>query len=207
MSDLIRRLYNKVDSFFDRRALTREMSFSRRNEYVKLPSTAGSAYQDIKPVVQQLNRGARLKSIISQQGVNQDGTSSHWEFFFDLPDRRAKLVCDWVLPWDETSDSYMPVKLDFNLTPFPPLDSPVRHLVREGKLLHRQMITMWRHECKHLPDLPNKFRDTDSLHADFLQQGLDVTKIEFSLRTGQSLTNQLCWIAETRHVTYYADFV
>src|SRR5688500_14166749 len=120
--------------------------------------------------------------------------------------RRAQLVCEWILPWDDAIDNYGPAGVEIVVKPFPAVDSPVRQMVREGKLLHKQMISMWKQEYKRLPDLPNKFRDTDMVLADFLQQGLDPTQVEFSLRTGQSPQGQMCWMAQSRTATYYSAF-
>jgi hypothetical protein len=207
MSDTLRRLYNKVDIIFDRHAISRELSFSRPAENAKRPVTAGRAFENIQSLVRELDREARLKLIVSQQGINIDGTSSCWEFFFDLPKRRAQLLCEWDLPWNELTDNYGTANIKFNIKPFPSVDSPIRQLVREGKLLHRQMISLWKQECRRRPDLPYKFRETDVVLADFLHQGLDVAQDEFSLRTGQSPQGSHCWIAQARNATFYAAFV
>src|SRR5512144_932564 len=100
MSDTFRRVYNKVDLLFDTRAISQELRYSRDGGGSRLPQTALQAFKTIQLVADELDRQARLKMIVSQQGINTDGTSSHWEFFYDLTQRRAKLNCDWVLPWD-----------------------------------------------------------------------------------------------------------
>jgi hypothetical protein len=79
-------------------------------------------------------------------------------------------------------------------------------MVKEGKLLHRQMAGMWKQECRRRPNLPHEFRDTDVILAEFIEQGLDVSQTEFSLTTGQSPEDRLCWVAQTRRENYYAAF-
>jgi hypothetical protein len=206
MSDTLRRLYNKIDIFFDRRAISTGIRLSRSIDTVNRPETAARAFEYIKPMAREFDRKACLKSILSQQGIDENGASSCWEYFFDLPTRRAQLLCEWSLPWNELTDDYGAAKIEFIIKPFPPVNSPIRQLVREGKLLHRQMIGLWEQEYRRRPDLPFKFRDTGAILADFLQQGLDVSQIEFSLRTGQSPQGSQCWIAQTRKTTYYTAF-
>ena len=206
MSDTLRRLYNKIDILFDRRAISQEDRFSRVLENVNQPRTASLAFKSILPVARKIDRKARLKSILSQQGIDGNGTSSYWEYFFDLPTRRAQLLCEWSLPRNQLTDEYGAAVIEYLIKPFPPADSPIRQMVREGKLLHRQMIGLWQQERRRRPDLPFKFRGTDVALADFSQQGLDVSQIEFLLRTGQSPQGSHCWIAQTRKTTYYTAF-
>lgn len=202
-----RRFYNVVDSFFDRHTISQEMSVSQDAGAKKQPQPARQTLAMILPIVKEFDRQARLKSIVSQQGVDSGGTSVHWEFFFDLGRRQAKLVGEWILAWDDRLDNYGPARLEVTVQPFPPPGSPISQLVREGHLLHRQLAGMWRREQERYPDLPYEFHDTDVILADFSRQGLDVTLTEFSLRTGQSPEGHLCWIAQTRYETYYAVFV
>lgn len=202
----IRRLYNTVDHFFDQHAISQEIRFSQETGDEKQPKTARQALAVIIPVVKKLDRQARLKLIVSQHGIDSNGTSTHWEFFFDLVRRQAKLVGEWVLVWDNTMDNYESSRLEVVARPFPPADSPIRQLVQEGHLLHRQLAGMWRQEQERHPDLPQRFRDTNVAIADFLRQGLDVTLTDFSLCTGQSPEGRLCWMARTSHETYYVAF-
>lgn len=206
MSDALRRVYNAVDTLFDARAISHELRVSRDLGKSIRPKTALQAFKSVEPFAHHLDRKARLKMIVSQQGVMIDGTSSHWEFFFDLTQRRAQLICEWVLSWDETTDDYGQASIETFVKPFPPVDSPIRQAVREGKLLYRQMMGMWKQECKRRPALPSRFRDTEHVLEDFMRQGLDITQEEFSLSTGQSQRGELCWIAQTRDATYYSGF-
>ena len=202
----IRRLYNTVESFFDRLAISQELHYSQPAGKDLQSRTAGQAFKSILPVARKLDRLARLNMVISQQGIDQRGVSPHWEFFFSLPNRRAKLICEWVQPWDETEDNYSAPYIKATVTPFPPMDSRLRQLVRDGHLLHQQLIVMWRQEYKRLPNLPPHFRDSDAALVDFTRQGLDVTLTEFSMSTGQSPEGRLCWVAQTRNEKYYTAF-
>jgi hypothetical protein len=206
MSDSLRRIYNSIDRLFDIRAITQELRYPRDGGESRSPITAQQAFQFVQPVVREIDQQSQLKLITSQQGLTAKGTSAHWEFFFNLLRRRAEIVCAWVLLWDEAIDNYRPAKIELTAQPFPALNSPVRTAVREGKLLHQQMIGMWRQECKRRPTLPTQFRDTDLVLADFVRQGLDISQVEFSLSTGQSSQGKLSWIAQTRNTTYYSPF-
>lgn len=115
MLEPLRRLYNTVDRFFDRRALTQELHFSRDLKESN-QVTARHAFQVALQAAQQLDRGACLK-LIAGHAVNHDGTSSRWEFFFDLPARRAKLACDWALTWDAAADDFGPARLEIMALP------------------------------------------------------------------------------------------
>ncbi len=207
MSDTLRRIYNSIDRLFDIWAITQELRYSREGGESRSPITALQAFQLVQPAVRELDRQYRLTMITSQHGLTVNGTSAHWEFFFSLLRRRAEIVCEWVLPWNEAIDDHGQAKIEITVTPFPAVHSPIRTAVREGKLLHQQMIGMWRQECKRRPTLPAPFHDTDTVMADFVQQGLDVTQAEFSLSTGQSHQGTLCWIAQARNIAYYSPFV
>jgi hypothetical protein len=206
MREPLRKIYNAVDILFDRQAITEELRSTHEVRGANQPTTAGQAFQLIRPFVRQVDRQARLKSIISQQGLNPDGSSTHWEFFFDLPQRRAHLVSEWILSWDELIDAYGPAKITIFANPFPPPGSPLRQLVKEGKLLHQQLIGLWKQECKRVTYLPEKFRNTDAVTEDLSRQGLDLTLIEFALSTGHSPDGRLSWIAQTRSKKYFVPF-
>ncbi len=206
MSDNLRRMYNSIDRLFDFWAIPQELRFSRAGGKSRSPITARQAFQRVLPVVRKLDWQNQLTLITSRPGLDAGGASAHWEFFFNLPNRRAQIICEWVLPWDEAADDYGPPAIEVTVTPFPPVNSPIRAAVKEGKLLHQQMIGMWRRECKRRPALPARFRDTDTALADFVRQGLDITQAEFSITTGLSPQGTLCWIAQARNTAYYSPF-
>jgi hypothetical protein len=206
MLNNFRKFYNSVDRFFDRRAISEKIQFSRDIPGEDRPKTAGQALAVTQPVASEFDRRAQLKLIASQQGVGADGTSVHWEFFFDLPDRRAQLAAEWKLTWNETADRHGKAQIVITVNPFPPADSPVRRMAQEGQLLHKQMVGMWEQELRRRPTLPHRFRDTDLVMSDFSKQGLDPSQSEFSLCTGQSSEGRPCWIAQTRDKSYFAAF-
>ena len=206
MSDSLRRIYNSIDRLFDVWVIKQELRYSRDGGESRSPKTALQAFQLVQPIIRELDRQSQLKMITSQQGLTANGTSAHWEFFFNLFRRRAETVCEWVLPWNEAIDDYGQAKIEITAKPFPAVNSPICTAVSEGKLLHQQMIGMWRQECQRRPTLPTQFRDTQIVLADFLQQGLDLTQAEFSLYTGQSPQGKLSWIAQTRNAAYYSSF-
>ncbi len=206
MSDTLRRIYNSIDRAFDGRAITQDLMYTRAGGGAGSPITALQAFQLAQAVVCELDRQYQLTMIVSQHGVNVNGASAHWEFFFNLLRRRAEATCEWVLPWNEALDGYGQAEIDMRVTPFPAVHSPIRAAVQDGKLLHRQMIGMWRRECERRPSLPVQFRDTDIALADFARQGLDIFRAEFSLTTGQSPHGRLSWIAQTRDAAYYSPF-
>jgi hypothetical protein len=206
MIDNFRKFYNSVDRFFDRRAISEKIQFSREIPGDDQPKTAGRAFAQIVPMVRKFDRKAQLKLIVSQQGVDAHGTGTHWEFFFDLPGLRAQLACEWKLTRDEKADGYEMAHVTITVNPFPPADSLIRQMVRNGQLLQRQLIGMWQQEMKRTPALSHRFRDSDLAMADFSKQGLDPSVVEFSLRTGRSPEGHLSWIAQTRDRSYFSAF-
>jgi hypothetical protein len=205
MSDTLRRLYNSVDLFFDRRALTQELRFSQDLGDTNEPKTARYAFQFARQAAVTLDPEASLKLIVSPDGIGADGTSARWEFFFDLPARRAKLECDWFLPWEVETDRFGMAQLEVVARPFPPLSSPLRQMVKDGKLLHRKLIGFWKKEYRRSPELPLPFRDSDEAMAELRRQGLDPAEVEFSLGTDQSPAGKLSWVAQTRDHEFFVD--
>lgn len=207
MSDILRRLYNAVERLFDWRALSQELHFTRNPADVNEPRTARHAFEIALSEARELDRGACLKLITAPDGLNPNGAASRWEFFFDLPMRRAKLECDWYLPWDANADQFGPPRLEVIARPFPPADNVFRQMVKEGKLLHRQLIGLWNQERRQRPDLPHQFRDSDAALEALVQQGLKAMEIEFSFGTVETPEGKPCWLAQTRERSYYTDLV
>lgn len=200
----LRSLFNQVDSALEINAITEESRFSQTSDGDRMPKTAAQALNLVLPLVRRYDSKARLKLMVSQHGLQQAGTSADWEFFFDLASRQAQLAGEWVLDLDEEADHYISSRINIIVRPFPPANSPLRQMVRDGHLLHRQLAGLWRQELERRPDLPLHFRDTHMALADFIQQGLDPTLDEFSLSTGQFPDGHSCWIAQTRDKTYYS---
>ena len=206
MSDSLRRIYNSIDSLFDRNAITEDLHFTKDDLQSNSAETALQAFEKVQAFARELDKQASLKMIVSQTGIDSQGKSVRWEFFFDLINKRAQMVCDWKLFWDETLDNYTSAKMESKVTPFPPLNSPLRQMVKEGKLLNQQLAGMWKQEMKRRPNLPNTFRDTNLIVKDFAQQGLDISQTEFSLSTKQ-VNDKIFWLAQTRDKTFYAEFL
>lgn len=206
MTDTVRRVYNVVDTLFDRHALTEELRVSRSGGSTNKPLTASPAFDLSLSIAREFDRGARLKLIASPDGVAQDGTSRRWEFFFDLPKRRAKMECDWYLPWDEATDDFGVARIDASVNPFPPRDSILRQMAREGKLLHQQLIGVWNEERQRKADLPHRFRDSDEIMLEFAQRGLDVTETEAILLAECKKGDPPYWVAQTKDVVFRTRF-
>jgi hypothetical protein len=207
MSNALRRLYNRVDRFFDRRTLTQELRSSHELKGSNEPQTARQVFEVAWQAAQELDREACLKLIVSPQGVDQQGASAHWEFFFDLPQRRAKLEGNWFLPWEDERQGFGFARFDLIARPFPAANSLLRQMVNEGKLLHRQLAGFWEEERRRSPDLPLHFRNSDEAIIELMRQGLDLLQDEFSLGTGQSPEGSLAWVAQTRKREFYAELV
>jgi hypothetical protein len=205
MIQRIRSLYNKIDGFLDRRAVTEIIQFTRTIPNAGQPVTAGQAFVNILAIALEFDRKAILKLIVAQQGVDRAGNSRHWEFFLDLPDRRAQLSAEWKLAWDEKADRHGPAQVTVTVSPFPPPDSPLRRMVQDGTLLRQQMIGMWKQEQARRPALSHRFRDSDAAMTEFVQQGLDPTVTEFSLHTGSSSGDHSQWVAETRDKSHFTS--
>jgi hypothetical protein len=207
MSEIVRRLYNRIDRFFDRQSLTQELRSSRELKEGNNPQTARPVFERVWQAAQELDRKACLKMIVSPGGVDQAGASARWEFFFDLPRRRAKLECNWFLPWVTERDSFGSAHLELIARPFPPVNSPLRQMVNEGTLLYRQLAGFWEEERRRSPDLPLHFRNSDEVIVALIQQGLNLLEDEFSLGTGQSPQGSLAWVAQTRGRDFYTALV
>jgi hypothetical protein len=205
MSDALRRLYNRVDGWFDRAALVRDVQVVRGLQE-PAPVTARRAFEQAARSAREMDRAARLKMISAPGGVDASGASDRWEFLFDLPARRAKLSCTWFLEWDAQADRFGAAQIDAQARPFPPMDSPLRRLVAEGKLLHRQMIGLWAGERRRGPDLPDRFRDSNEVIGEFMARGLDVALHEFTLGTGLSPAGEISWVVHARGRSDYVRF-
>jgi len=206
MPNRLRQLYNAIVRLLDRTSILQTIRFTRKLEMEGQPVTAGTAFEVILPAAGKLDRRAQLKRVVSLSGIDAHGSSAHWEFFFNLPGRRAKLLCEWVLPWNEPADTYDPPVMEITVTPFPPPESPLHQLVREGGLLYRQLSGLWREELRRIPNLPRQFHDTDLILQELMDQGLQITQSEFSLTTGHMPEGGAVWRVQTRRGDFHASF-
>jgi hypothetical protein len=207
MSNTLRRLYNRIDRFFDYQSLAQELRSSRDLRESNEPQTARQALEQVWQAAQELDREACLKMIVSPGGVDQAGASTRWEFFFDLPQRQAKLECNWFLLWEDERNGFGLAHLELIARPFPPADSLLRQMVNEGTLLYRQLAGFWEEERRRAPDLPLHFRNSDEAVAELMGQGLDLLEDEFSLGTGHSPQGSLAWVAQTRRQEFRVALV
>ncbi|HCR72673.1 MAG TPA: hypothetical protein DIW23_14610 [Anaerolineae bacterium] len=206
MSDSLRRIYNSIDSLFDRNSITEDLHFTKDDVQSSSSKTALQAFEKVYVFVREIDKQASLKMIVSQQGIDLEGKSTYWEFFFDLTSKRAQLVCAWKLLWDEKLDNFKNAVIEFKVTPFPPVNSPLRQMLKDGKMLNQQLASMWKQEMKRRLNLSNPFRDTNLIVKEFTQQGLDISQTEFSLSTKQ-VNDKTYWVAQTRDKTYSTEFV
>ncbi|MDJ0832539.1 MAG: hypothetical protein QNJ69_03390 [Gammaproteobacteria bacterium] len=201
----IRRLYNKLGQAFDRQSLVSEEKSVHQLEDINDPLSAGQAFALVLPFARKLDRNPRLKLITAADGINIDGKASRWEFFFDLPGRRAKLECDWLLTWDDSADAFQGAQIEVRVQPFPPADNKLRQMVDQGGLLYQQLEGLWKQERKRTPDLPDKFRDSDIVIGELITQNKNLLDQELSLATGLNPQGRPCWLAQSRSDTFHLD--
>jgi hypothetical protein len=204
MSDAIRRVYNRIDQWLDRRALRKEVRETRSLGGAAAPMTAAAVLNVVRPVAVEHDPAALLKMIAAPEGTNRSGEAARWELFFDLPARVAKLECVWRLPWDAVRDEYSTPVLELRATPFPPPGNVLRQLVDGGKLLYAQLRGQWQAEVARTPALPASMRDSGLALSDAIAAGLVVDDEEFSVATGQGPDGQPAWIVAGRARRYFS---
>lgn len=200
-ADRLRRYYNKMDRWLDRSSLREEVQQERALKGASQPVTAQKALEEVWPLVRAMDRSAILKQVTGTDDLTATGTASRWEFFFDLPKRRAKAAAAWFLPLDEDAE-FGPPRLNAVFRPFPVPRSMLYQMIDEGRLLYRQLNGHWREEMKRTPVLPHDFKDSDVAVRECIAQGLDVSQYETTLVAKGVSTSELVWMAETRHDTY-----
>ncbi len=201
----IRRLYNALGQSFDRQVLDQAVHASHRIENSSTPVSAGQAFSLVLAEAKNMDTKARLKLISAADGVQADGRATRWEFFFDLPRRRAKLECAWFLVWDKRADAFVATQVEVRAQPFPASDNKLRQLVDEGELLYQQLRGLWQQERKRTPDLPHKFRDSDAVIRELAELDNNLLNHELSLSTGLNPQGKPCWVARTRSDNFYLD--
>ncbi len=205
--DRIRRVFNLIEAFFDRKAMINTVRFQRAAALAATAVTAEPALSACLPIAREYDPAARLMLIVAAGGCLQsDGTSTRWESFFDLPARRAQMICTWFLPWSEASDAWQDAQIDVVIQPFPPPGSLPRQLVRNGKLLHRQLASMWRQECQRRAPLPTRFLDSDQAIRELVRQGLNVDSVDLALKAECGTDGRARWSASTRGRTFEVSF-
>lgn len=206
--DGLRRFYNSVEIFFDRRSLIEEVRLSRTIESQNKPVTARQAFLPCLSIAREFDRGAQLKLIVCPDGnIEQDGISPRWEFFFDLPKRHAKMNCAWFLTWNENADVFDTARIEIVARPFPPQDSSLRKLVKDGKILYRQLTGMWDAEYRRKANLPHRFRDSNNVMREFAQKGLNLTETKITLIAEDNKGKQPIWKADIGETPFSTRFV
>lgn len=203
----IRRIFNSFEYRMDKRVLNQEVRSVHRLNGGKTPLTACEALSKIWPVVQDMDENAFLKSVSSPTGVDINGKSARWNFNFELQNRRARLQCFWLLPWDDREGDYGQSILDARAKPYPPEDSVYRQMVSQGRILCRELNVLWQAERKRRPDLPLHFRDSDVVVRELVQKGLDVDAHNFTLSSVKTIHGKLNWLAKVDDYAFFADFL
>ncbi len=200
-ADAFRRLYNSVEAFLDRGALVKEHRFTRSALTTSGALTMGAVYALCRNIAEEMDSRPCMTMIAAPEGTDRAGTALRWEFFFDLPGRRAKLECAWSMPGDGHD-----AQIDVVARPFPDADSLLRQQVKDGKLLYRQLVGMWNAERRRHPGLPRRFQNSDAAMYEFVRQGLDVGQEEFSLIAKHDPGHGASWVLQTRDKTWRVPF-
>ena len=206
----VRRAFNVIDRIFQRdKPLLETLDLVRQPSSLDaIPITALTAFKECIEVVAEIDRRSTLKQIVAADlPVESNGKAAKWEFLFDHPDRQAKSVCCWHLPWSETRDDFGPPEIILQVTPFPPPGNSMRTMVEEGDLLCRQLTGLWKKELQRCPTLPVPFRDSSDAMAELVEQGLDPAVDEFSLTGSCALGEEASWVARTRDREFRTGFV
>jgi len=198
----LRRYVNRLDRWLDRASLVEATSTRIDLDKPAEPVTARQAFSSVLPVARRVDGSARLKLITASENLDASGTASRWEFFFDLPKRRAKATVAWVLPLTEEFDSYRSPIVEAVFRPFPMPGSLFYRMIDEGRLLYRQLNGHWRDEMQRTPDLPKSFKDSDLAMRELSQRGLDVGSDEASLTAKGVSETEIVWMAQTRYNSY-----
>lgn len=198
VSDNLRRLYNRLDSALDRTALREERRAQHELRLPAAPLRARAALALVLPHARRFERRPILKGVAAETGLQPDGSAATWDFFFDLPTKRAKLAFHLEVDVEDGSSATLYSKA----WPYPVANSPFRRMAEEGRILYRQLASHWRQELARTPEVSLSFRDSDAVLADLTKAGLD-TSSEFSLSTGVRPGGQQGWHAQTRHAEYW----
>jgi hypothetical protein len=201
MSALIRAL-NEIDRWLDRTSIREPAVVNERLRGGGVPCLVSHALERSVREAHRHDEDARLKHVLAPQGAAADGASRRWEFVFDLPQRRAKLLSQWYLDGDAKFGRFGRECFDATVLPFPPPDHPLAQAVATGKARYSDCVAAWRDERRRTPDLPLELRDSDVAITDLQRQGLHVEQ-GFSLRNGLTHTGVPIWLAQTREASFY----
>lgn len=204
MSVLTRAL-NRIDRALDHTSTSKPVVVNERLRGGGVPCLATHALERSVREAHRHDEGARLKHVLAPQGAAADGAARRWEFVFDLPLRRAKLLSQWYLDGDAKFGRFGRECFDATVVPFPPPDHPLTLALAAGKARYAQCAAAWREERRRTPDLPLELRDSDVLMADLQRQGLQVDQ-GFSLRNAVTQAGVPIWLAQARDASFYCKF-
>lgn len=141
------------------------------------PMTAHESLAIIKPIVTQLDRGARLSFITSGLDMSPEGRSFTWEYLFLLPKIRARVLMSLSPSQDADNIDNAPIYLIQRLNPASDI------------------------EIKTSTVLPERFRDSPEVVAEFSKGGVDFITgpSDMKLESRLLISGTAVW------VTYYWD--
>ena len=200
----LRRLLNPVDRWLDFTSLREPVVTEKRWPGGGVPCLASYALERAASAAFKLDAGARLKRISAPRGTAADGAAQRWTMFFELPRKRAKLLCDWYLDGDKSAGRFGRECLDTRATPYPAPDSELGHALEHGRVAYGRLRKLWREERRRLPDLPLQFRDSDEALTDLCALGLRVDR-PFGLRTELSHRG-VEWVARMEERSFSCRF-
>jgi hypothetical protein len=169
--------------------------------------TAQQAFGPIPHRAAHYDPAARLVRI-SGQDINWHGHAHVWEFWYLLPQQRAR-ACSEVAVCDDDLDVALEVNcLRECLTPFPEPDATIHHLIRTGALVPAVLDELWAQELAHQPALPIPFRDSPDAVRDMREQGADVIAGSTSLYLTASVmpSGAAVWQLHVHDVDYHTPF-
>ncbi len=139
------------------------------------PMTAHESWAIVKPVVTQLDAGARLTLITSGLDMSQAGRSFSWEYLFLLPSIRARALMS-VSPLEDAND----------------IDNAPIYLVQ-------RLNSAGKSDLEYRAVLPEHFRDSPEVVAEFSAVGVDFVAGPSDMK----LESRLLVSGEAVWVTYY----
>lgn len=201
----LRRLLNQIDRRLDRDSLSAPVSINEKLPGGGVPCLVSHALERSVREAHKHDPNARLKHVLAPEGAASDGAARRWEFVFDLPARRAKMLSQWYLNGDTQFGRFGRECFDVTLKPFPLQGSPLAVGVDEGKLPYSHCAVAWREERRRTPDLPLEMRDSDAVMADLQRQGL-AEGARFMLRNALGPSGAAVWLVQADQLSLHCPF-
>jgi hypothetical protein len=201
----LRRWLNQIDRRLDRDSIDQPIAVNEKLPGGGVPCLASHALERSVREAHKHDQDARLKHVLAPQGAAADGAGRRWEFVFDLPARRAKLLTQWYLDGDARYGRFGRECFDATIKPFPLPGSPLAVRIAEGTLPYSHGIVAWREERRRTPDLPLEMRDSDAVMADLQRQGL-AAGMRFVLRNALGPAGAAVWLAQAEELSLHCRF-